>query len=181
MKTKTQVVRSFLPILIAGFALILGAGCATQERFYSLTQAPDGKFYTPEGNRRFPSAATVKVENTLGKEIAVFAREDRIITIVPPHQLRTVEVALDYNQQNYRLVLFAKIVDDTMQGKELAKQAFSFSNYYYDPVYGPGWGAARPETKLWVIRQSDFRLQDGPQGIFAPRPLGNNGGFNWFR
>lgn len=181
MNTKIRSIRSFLPLLAAGLALILGAGCAgiQQDRFYALTQAADGKFYTPAGEQRFPSAATVKVENTTDKSIAVFAREDRVITLIPPHQLRTVEVALDYNQVNYRLILFARIADDTMQGKELAKQSFVFSNYRYDAVYGPGWGMPTPETRLWVIRSGDFKLQAQPQSIFTPRPT--NGSFNWFR
>lgn len=181
MKTKYCSVRSLLPLLAAGLALFFGIGCAglQQERFYALTQAPDGKFYTPSGERRFPSPATVKVENTTEKTIAIFAREDRIIVLVPPHQLRTVEVALDYYQENYRLMLFAKIPEDSMRGKEFAKKDFFFRNHSYDPVYGPGWGSPTPETKLWVIRQGDFKLQQ-PQGIFSPSPL-NNSGFNWFR
>ncbi len=181
MKTTNWSVRSFLPLLLAGLSLLLGVGCAglRQERFYALTQAADGKFYTPAGEQRLPSPATVKVENTTDKSIAVFAREDRVIALIPPHQLRTVEVALDYNQLNYRLILFAKIADDTMQGKELAKQSFIFSNYRYDAVYGPGWGMPTPETKLWVIRNGDFKPQGQPQSIFAPRP--NGGSFNWFR
>jgi|GEM_PF-3114230 len=171
-------IRSILPLLVAGIALFLGVGCATQDRFYSLTQAADGKFYTPKGEQRFPSAATVKVENTLDKTIAIFAREDRMIVSIPPHELRTVEVSLEYYQVGYRLMLFAKVVDEPMRGKELAKQVFTFSNYRFDPVYGYGWGSPTPETKLWVIRQGDFKLQQSQGGIgSAPQ----SGGFLWFR
>lgn len=184
MKTKNCSVRSVLPLLAAGLALFLGAGCSglLQDRHYSLTQAPDGKFYTPAGEQRLPSAATVKVENTTEKTIAIFVREDKVIVLVPPHELRTVEVALDYYQENYRTILFARIMDDTMQGKEFAKQSFVFRNYSYDQVYGRGWGMPTPETKLWVIRKADFKLPPEPQQIIIlPRPPSNNGGFNWFR
>jgi len=180
MKTNTRTVRSFLPLLLAGLALLSGFGCATQERFYTITQNADGKFYTPNGDRRFPSALSIKVENTTDKSIALFVREDRVIVSVPPHQLRTIEAGLDYNQENYRFILFAKIVGDEMKGKELAKREFFFRNYrQFDQVYGPGWGPAVPETKIWVIGLADFRLQPEPQGIFTPRP--SNGSFNWFR
>lgn len=181
MKIKYWSVRSSLLLLAAGLACIFGVGCTTpQDTVYSLTQAPDGKFYTPAGDRRFPSPATVKVENTTEKTIAIFAREDRVIVTIPPHQLRTVEVSLEYYQQNYTAVLFAKILDDPMRGKELAKRAFVFRNYRFDPVYGPGWGAATPETKLWVIYAADFKLQQPQQGIFGTRPSGG-ASFNWFR
>lgn len=175
MKTKITSVRSFLPLLAAGLALFLGVGCATQERFYSITQASDGKFYTPTGERRYPSSASVKVENTLDKDIEVFAREDRVITIVPAHQLRTVYVALDYYEQGFRAVLFARIVGDTMKGKELAKNDFRFANYSYDPVYGSGWGTPTPETKEWTIYEKDFLLRQD-----APSPSRNGFGGHWF-
>ncbi|MEI6345627.1 MAG: hypothetical protein WCO79_00080 [bacterium] len=181
MKTKNQLVRSFLPLLAAGLAL-LSVGCAglQQERFYSITQNADGKFYAPNGEQRFPSALSIKVENTTDNTIAVFTREDRVIVLVPPHQLRTIEADLDYNQENYRFILFAKIAGDEMKGKELAKREFVFRNYrQYDQVYGSGWGPVVPETKFWVIGIADFRLQDDSQGIFAPRRP--NGSFNWFR
>ncbi len=184
MNTKTwslRPLRPLLPLLAAGLALLFGIGCSTlPERLYSITQAPDGKFYTPTGEQRLPSHATVKVENTLDKTtLAIFAREDKIITIVPPHEIRTVHVELDYYQQDYHLILFAKPSED-MAGKELAKGSFRFSNYrYYDAVYGQNFGAVRPETKVWVIRRNDFT----PQKSYRSSSVGNNStiGLGWFR
>lgn len=174
MKTKSLSVRLFLPLLAAGLAFL--TGCVTpQERIYALTQGADGKFYTPSGERRFPTAASVKVENTQNKSIGIFVREDRLVVIVPPHELRTIQVALDYYQEGYRLVLFARVMGETMQGKEFAKREFYFRNDRSDPVYGAGWGSPVPETKIWVIGAGDFILQQQP-----PVPFGRQG-LIWFR
>ncbi|MEK7645285.1 MAG: hypothetical protein AAB391_03135 [Patescibacteria group bacterium] len=182
MKTNTRSVRSFLPLLVAGLSLLLGVGCAglRQERFYSLTQAADGKFYDPTGEQRFPSAATVRVENTLEKgTIEVFVREDKNVVLIPPKSFRTVHVQLDYYQQGYVAVLFARILDDNTPGRTLAKRAFIFQNARHnDRVYGQDFGPVIPETKVWIVKREEFILPP-PQ---PPAQVRSSGfGLGWFR
>ncbi len=176
MNTKKSSVRSFLPLLLAGLALLLlGTGCFTPptQRLYTVTQAPDGKWYDPNGNRSYPMPASVKVENTLATPLEVFAREDLVIAVVPPGEIRTIYVNMTYIEPGFRMVLFARPVGDSLRGKELAKREFRFSNYYgYDQVYGPGWGSPVVETKVWTVGTGEF--------ILRPQAPSRVGVWTWF-
>lgn len=140
---KTPLFRALGPLFLTAVLVLLGTGCVNIPRLTTLD--------------KHASPFQVKVKNDSSLELLVFQHEREPLTVVPPHEVRTVYVNLDYYDQNYSVVLFARPTSIPLDGKKIPARRFVFTNYRYDPVYGSGWGRPQNETYVWPIDDNTFK------------------------
>ena len=141
--------KNYLLLTLLLSVIGLGSGCQSfrqalhQERFET----------SPARATRF----AIKVVNDSTVELALFEHEARVLAIVPAHEVKTIYVNLEYYDQNFKVVMFAKPITMAMGGKYIPRQTFYFRNYRYDSVYGSGWGAPENEIYVWGINDNTFK------------------------
>ena len=157
MKINLLSVRSLVMMALLLVVASFGGGCATSpgHAFYQALHQP--RFETLPG-RVTPFAVPI-VNNTTNDLVVTSHFSQEVLTIVPPHETRTVFTHLEYYEQYFKVTLFVKPLYGTMLGKFIPNKTVVFQNYRYDAVYGSGWGTPQNEVYVWTITDETFKYR----------------------